>query len=71
MQKAWYEDAKVNLRGAGRFPNEYVICIVCGKEVQKIRLNQSTCLSERCQIKYGGEKKYRGLKAEHVYRNLG
>ena len=71
MQKAWDIKNSVGLRGPGRFPNEYVICIVCGKEAQRIRSNQATCLSEKCKHLHGSSKTYRGLRAKHVYRDLG
>jgi len=67
MQKEW----KHRLTKIARFPNEYVICVICGDEVEKVRTNQATCFSKICLQKHGYSHKYRGLKAKHVYRNLG
>ena len=69
LQKIWMKKNRHEFSGAARFKHEYVICKVCGKEVQKIRKNQSTCFSKDCQHKRSC-RAYRGIKAKHV-RDLG
>ena len=67
MQRIWKKRNAYHFRGAARFKGEYVICKVCDTKVIKTRKNQSTCLSKECQHQSQGNRKYRDVKAEHVW----
>lgn len=70
-QKEWMNRMRASGKGGQRFPGEYVICLICGDEVEKVRVNQATCLKPSCIVRHRDSSNFRGLKAKHVYRNLG
>ena len=65
QQKIWIRELRKHSAGY-RFPGESVICLVCGTKVKKKRINQATCLTDRCILRHRDTHKFRGLKAEHV-----
>ena len=53
-----------------RFRGQGIICIICGESVQRVRIDQATCLSKKCQRVHRDYRKFRGIKADHV-RDMG
>jgi len=53
-----------------RFRGQGIYCLICGKPVPRVRIDQATCLSKECQEGHRDSHKLKGIKADHV-RDLG
>ena len=62
-QKIWQD----KLAAVPRFPGEFVICLMCGTKVPKVRSNQATCQTEVCMLAHMNRTKAGSVvRAKHV-----